>query len=177
MHSQRCKSPCLPIAPSPVIHGIMSGPPHADLSSTSSVEDLTYWETHQQAMCGRRLTYSAEEHGWSAAAFHGQVDTFGAAVVLGRTAGGAVFGAYNPRGWIGKQSCIPLHSNHAGPHLRPNHRVFGDLRCNVWDLSLSMSHTSVPNIKHSFQRLAECGKQPHCGTSREVSMCACQDLC
>ena len=122
MHSQRCKSPCLPIAPSPVIHGIMSGPPHADLSSTSSVEDLTYWETHQQAMCGRRLTYSAEEHGWSAAAFHGQVDTFGAAVVLGRTAGGAVFGGYNPRGWIGKPFRFTLHSNCAGPTLRVQHR-------------------------------------------------------
>ena len=49
-----------------------------------------------------RMAYSANEHGWSAGAFHAQVDTFGAAVVLGSTAGGAVFGAYNPRGWIGE---------------------------------------------------------------------------
>lgn len=75
-----------------------------------------------QAMRKCRLTYSAEEHGWSAAAFHGQVDTFGAAVVLGRTAGGAVFGGYNPRGWIGKPFCITLHSNCAGPTLRVQHR-------------------------------------------------------
>ena len=51
-----------------------------------------------------RLAYSADEHGWSAGAFHAQVDTFGAALVLGTTAGGAVFGGYNPRGWIGKQN-------------------------------------------------------------------------
>ena len=51
-----------------------------------------------------RMAYSADEHGWSAGAFHAQVDTFGAAVVLATSAGGAVFGAYNPRGWIG-ESC------------------------------------------------------------------------
>ncbi len=49
------------------------------------------------------MAFSADEHGWSAGAFHAQVDTFGAAVVLGTTAGGATFGAYNPRGWIGEQ--------------------------------------------------------------------------
>jgi hypothetical protein len=51
------------------------------------------------------LAYSAEEHGWSAEAFHGRVNTYGAALVLGRTAGGAIFGGYNPRGWIG--GCFP----------------------------------------------------------------------
>ena len=49
-----------------------------------------------------RMAYSADEHGWSAEAFHAQVDTYGAAVVLGTSAGGSVFGAYNPRGWIGE---------------------------------------------------------------------------
>lgn len=57
-----------------------------------------------KSVCECRLAYSADEHGWSAAAFHGQVDTYGAAVVLARTAGGAVFGGYNPRGWIGEAS-------------------------------------------------------------------------
>lgn len=47
-----------------------------------------------------RLAYDADRDGWSAASFHDKVNTYGAAVLLGRTAG-AVFGAYNPRGWIG----------------------------------------------------------------------------
>ncbi len=46
---------------------------------------------------------SADEHGWSAGAFHAQVDTFGAAVVLGTTAGGAaLWGLQSSRGWIGE---------------------------------------------------------------------------
>ena len=63
-------------------------------------------------VCACRMAYSADEHGWSAGAFHAQVDTFGAAVVLGTSAGGAVFGAYNPRGWIG-EPCedLVLHSS------------------------------------------------------------------
>mmetsp|Transcript_16447 Transcript_16447/g.41743 ORF Transcript_16447/g.41743 Transcript_16447/m.41743 type:complete len:308 (-) Transcript_16447:34-957(-) len=47
------------------------------------------------------LCYSAEECGWDPDAFHRSVDSMGAAVVMGRTAGGAVFGGYNPKGWIG----------------------------------------------------------------------------
>lgn len=47
------------------------------------------------------LCFSAEECGWDADAFHRCVDSMGAAVVMGRTAGGAVFGGYNPKGWIG----------------------------------------------------------------------------
>ena len=45
-----------------------------------------------------RLAYDADEHGWSAGAFHGKVNTFGAAVVIGETQGGAVVGGYNPSG-------------------------------------------------------------------------------
>lgn len=48
-----------------------------------------------------RLAYSAEAHGWSSSAFHEQVNTFGATVILAQTAGGALCGGYNPRGWIG----------------------------------------------------------------------------
>ncbi|CAL8463201.1 g2735 [Coccomyxa elongata] len=48
-----------------------------------------------------RLAYSAEKDGWNARAFHAAVNAYGAAVVLGKTAGGAIFGGYNPRGWIG----------------------------------------------------------------------------
>ncbi|KAL3147678.1 hypothetical protein ABBQ32_002429 [Trebouxia sp. C0010 RCD-2024] len=49
-----------------------------------------------------RLAYSAEAHGWSSSAFHEQVNTFGATVILAQTAGGALCGGYNPRGWIGR---------------------------------------------------------------------------
>lgn len=49
-----------------------------------------------------RLAYSAETHGWSSSAFHEQVNTFGATVILAQTAGGALCGGYNPRGWIGR---------------------------------------------------------------------------
>lgn len=48
-----------------------------------------------------RLAYSADRDGWSAQAFHDNVNTFGAGIVVVRTAGGAVVGGYNPRGWIG----------------------------------------------------------------------------
>ena len=46
-----------------------------------------------------RLAYDARQHEWSAEAFHEQCNTYGAAVVLARTEGGAVLGGYNPRGW------------------------------------------------------------------------------
>ena len=48
-----------------------------------------------------RLAYDAAQQGWSADAFHGAVNTFGAGLVVARSAGGAVFGGYNPKGWIG----------------------------------------------------------------------------
>jgi len=48
-----------------------------------------------------RLAYDAGRDGWSAAAFHERVNTFGAGLVVLQTAGGAVVGGYNPRGWIG----------------------------------------------------------------------------
>lgn len=47
------------------------------------------------------MAYSAEEHGWSSSAFHDHVNTYGATVIVAETAGGAVCGGYNPRGWIG----------------------------------------------------------------------------
>jgi len=48
-----------------------------------------------------RLAFDAERDGWSAAAFHAGVDTFGAALVVAETRGGALVGGYNPRGWVG----------------------------------------------------------------------------
>lgn len=48
-----------------------------------------------------RLAYDAARDGWSAAAFHERVNTFGAGLIVFETAGGAVGGGYNPRGWIG----------------------------------------------------------------------------
>lgn len=48
-----------------------------------------------------RLVYDAAADGWTAAAFHDRVDRGGASVVLARTAGGAVVGGYNPKGWVG----------------------------------------------------------------------------
>eukprot|EP00892_Ulva_mutabilis_P006174 jgi/Ulvmu1/3929/UM018_0152.1 len=48
-----------------------------------------------------RLAYDADRDGWSADAFHRAVNTFGAAVVVAGTSGGAIVGGYNPSGWIG----------------------------------------------------------------------------
>lgn len=48
-----------------------------------------------------RLAYDASNHGWSAESFHSQVNTFGAGLIVAETQGGAYFGGYNPRGWIG----------------------------------------------------------------------------
>ena len=47
------------------------------------------------------LAYDAERDGWSAAAFHEKLDGLGAAVLVLQTAGGAVCGGYNPKGWLG----------------------------------------------------------------------------
>jgi hypothetical protein len=47
------------------------------------------------------LAYDAEQHGWSADAFHAKLDGLGAAVLILETAGGAVCGGYNPKGWLG----------------------------------------------------------------------------
>lgn len=59
-------------------------------------------QTGRYAHCIARLAYSAAQHGWSSSAFHEQVNTFGATVILAQTAGGALCGGYNPRGWIGE---------------------------------------------------------------------------
>ncbi|KAI8471661.1 MAG: hypothetical protein J3K34DRAFT_416367 [Monoraphidium minutum] len=48
-----------------------------------------------------RLAYSATEDGWSGPAFHAKVDGYGAALIVARSAGGAVFGGYNPLGFDG----------------------------------------------------------------------------
>jgi hypothetical protein len=45
-----------------------------------------------------RLAYDAEQDGWTPEAFHTAVNTFGAAVVIAQTTGGAVVGGYNPSG-------------------------------------------------------------------------------
>lgn len=47
-----------------------------------------------------QLLYDANRDGWSCEAFHGCVDRCGASVVVGRT-GRAVFGGYNPKGFVG----------------------------------------------------------------------------
>lgn len=48
-----------------------------------------------------RCAFSADIHGWSCAAFHQCVDTFGATLIVATTKGGAIIGGYNPRGFIG----------------------------------------------------------------------------
>mmetsp|Transcript_5043 Transcript_5043/g.12669 ORF Transcript_5043/g.12669 Transcript_5043/m.12669 type:complete len:370 (+) Transcript_5043:91-1200(+) len=47
------------------------------------------------------LAYDASVHGWSAAAFHKQLDGQGAGLLVGVTKSGTTFGGYNPRGWLG----------------------------------------------------------------------------
>ena len=53
-------------------------------------------------LCDRKLTlaYSGQRDGWSAKVFHSKVDRKGPAVVLCKTVSGAVFGGYNPTGWV-----------------------------------------------------------------------------
>ena len=48
-----------------------------------------------------RMAFDAQRDGWAADSFHRCVDTFGAALVVAETAGGALMGGYNPRGWVG----------------------------------------------------------------------------
>lgn len=47
-----------------------------------------------------RLAFDSSRDGWAASAFHERVDGFGATLVVAETAGGAVVGGYNPRGWV-----------------------------------------------------------------------------
>ena len=46
------------------------------------------------------LAYDANKDGWTAQAFHAKMDRKGPSVVLCRTIDGAVFGGYNPCGWV-----------------------------------------------------------------------------
>lgn len=48
--------------------------------------------------CGCRLAYDADRDSWSAEAFHAGVDTYGGALVVAETEGGAKVGGFNPRG-------------------------------------------------------------------------------
>lgn len=45
-----------------------------------------------------RLAYDADSNGWTPEAFHEAVNTFGAAIVVAETVGGAIVGGYNPAG-------------------------------------------------------------------------------
>jgi hypothetical protein len=47
-----------------------------------------------------RLAYDADAMAWTPDAFHGAVNTFGAAVVISKTVGGAIVGGYNPQGMM-----------------------------------------------------------------------------
>ncbi|GAB5370501.1 hypothetical protein AAMO2058_001498700 [Amorphochlora amoebiformis] len=47
------------------------------------------------------LAFDAEKDGWSNSAFRKAMDGSYAAVLIGQTAEGTVFGAYNPAGWLG----------------------------------------------------------------------------
>lgn len=48
-----------------------------------------------------QLVYDGNYNGWDANAFHAAVDKKGPGVVIARSEGGAIFGGYNPKGWIG----------------------------------------------------------------------------
>lgn len=48
-----------------------------------------------------RVAYCADQHGWTAKAFHSRLNTLGAGLVVATTQGGAICGGYNPAGWIG----------------------------------------------------------------------------
>ena len=48
-----------------------------------------------------RLTFDANQQGWTPQAFHAAVDGFGPTIILARTRGGALIGGYNPLGYDG----------------------------------------------------------------------------
>jgi hypothetical protein len=48
-----------------------------------------------------QLVYDGNYNGWDANAFHAAVDKKGPGVVIARSEGGAIFGGYNPKGWVG----------------------------------------------------------------------------
>jgi TLD len=48
-----------------------------------------------------RVTYNANQQGWSATKFHQAVDKQGGALVVCKTTSGLLCGGYNPKGWVG----------------------------------------------------------------------------
>ena len=48
-----------------------------------------------------RITYNANQQGWSATKFHQAVDKQGGALVVCKTTSGLLCGGYNPKGWVG----------------------------------------------------------------------------
>ena len=48
-----------------------------------------------------RVTYNANQQGWSATKFHQAVDKQGGALVFCKTTSGLICGGYNPKGWVG----------------------------------------------------------------------------
>ena len=83
----------------PAVVGEYAAPVEGDTAEVAALRPLL--KQTQLEFQPLALAYDAEQHGWSAAAFHEKLDGLGAAVLVLQTAGGAVCGGYNPKGWLG----------------------------------------------------------------------------
>jgi len=73
--------------------------PPSNLVSPSTLDTIiagTYLEQRKDKL---QRVYKASKDGWSALAFHENVDGLGSAVVLARSIAGQTFGGYNPNGF------------------------------------------------------------------------------
>lgn len=94
------------VAAAPII-GTLQRPPNQLLTPSQIQEILQGTYLLQQKSRGRESSplesfqciYKASRDGWSATAFHDNVDRRGSALVVVRTFQGAVFGGFNPTGW------------------------------------------------------------------------------
>lgn len=83
----------------PPVVGEDAAPVEGDLAEAAALRPLL--RQTQLEFQPLALAYDADVHGWSASAFHAKLDGLGAAVLVMQTAGGAVCGGYNPKGWLG----------------------------------------------------------------------------
>lgn len=99
-----------------------------------------------------RLAYDAARDGWTAAAFHAAVDTFGAALVVAETEGGSVVGGYNPSGASRPYSvCCAFTLHCASPcAVPPRCRSRGPRTCTCTGL------TKVMTVAGTRPRIASC---------------------
>lgn len=129
MHPSSCNQPALlGIAPSvylapgrwsasppadPAVTDVWAEPVEGDAEDVAVLRPLLAQTQLESAPL--RMAYDADRDGWTAAAFHGRVDTFGAALVLAQTGKGTA----EPRPLACRPPVLPLPCRTFRRHCKP----------------------------------------------------------